>query len=265
MMKVKKETQVPFFQKGAEAKMVWVTPWTEGTAKYHHLQKDVMLNIKRKVFLPGERIPPESWYRKAYKVSAITVRKAFLGLIHDEVLYAEQGRGTFVKRRTLRWKTTSSKFADNVEESWYTPSTRILDVRAVVEPEVARLMGIPPTEPLTAVKRLRHINDEPAAVSISYLPSSIFTCDDRIFLERKRSLYKVLEDKGIIPYATREMFSIGVLSQKEIYTLLQYGRNAPIIYGQRFNYDAEKKLFEYTRNYLRSDMYQIICYHQRTP
>lgn len=265
MMRAKRELQVSFCKRGAEPRMIWVTDWTEGVTKYHHLQKDVILNIKRKIFLPGERIPPESWYRKTYNVSAITVRKAFLGLIHDDILYAEQGRGTFVKRRTLRWKTNSSKFADNVEESWYIPSTQILDVRSVVEPEVAELMGIPPTELLTEVKRLRYMNDEPAAVSISYLPASIFACDDRIFLERKRSLYKVLEDKGVRPCSTKEIFSIGVISQKEIYTLLQYGRNAPLICGQRFNYDEEKKLFEYTRNYLRSDMYQIICYHQRLP
>ncbi|MCI9264014.1 MAG: GntR family transcriptional regulator [Oscillospiraceae bacterium] len=263
MIKPEREWQLPFSGKGFPEKLVWITDSSAAIPKYQRLQKDIVLNIKRKVFLPGERIPPESWYRKAYGVSAITVRGAFSALIEDDVLYAEQGRGTFVKRRTLRWKTVSSNFADNVEESWYTPSTRILDVRSVVEPEVAKLMELPPPEPITEVKRLRYMNDEPAAVSISYLPTSIFTSDDRVFLELQRSLYKVLASKGIKPYSTKETFSFGVISKKEIYTLLQYGRNAPIIYGQRFNYDAEKKLFEYTRNYLRSDMYQIICYHQR--
>lgn len=263
MIGTKREWQVPFCRKGEPKKLVWVTALVEGAPKYQHMQKDVALNIKRKVFLPGERIPPESWYRNVYGVSSITVRKAFLGLIHDEILYAEQGKGTFVKRRPLHWKTMSGNFADNVEESWYAPSTRILDMRSVVKPEVAKLLGLPPTEPVTEVKRLRYMNEEPAAVSISYLPTGILTADDRIFLERQRSLYKLLEERGVKPYSTKETFSIGVISKKEIYDLLKYGRNAPVIYGQRFNYDGAKKLFEYTRNYLRSDMYEIICYHQR--
>lgn len=243
--------------------MVWVSPEAEGYPKYRRIQNDILYNIKYKVFLPGGAIPPESWYRETYGVSSITVRKAFSDLIHKGVLYAEQGRGTFVKRRTLHWKTVSGAFAENLEEKWSIPHTEILDVRTIKEAEIAKMFELPPSHPITMVKRLRYAGEEPAAVSISYMPPSIFSRDDRIFLERQRSLYKVLSEKGIEPYSTKETFTIGVISEKEIYTLLQYGRNESIIFGQRLNYDAEKKLFEYTKNYLRSDIYQIVCYHQR--
>lgn len=264
MIGAKGKCQRLYAQAGKPDKLIWILPETEGWPKYRRIQRDIVYNIRKKVFLPGEGIPPESWYRDAYGVSAITVRRAFSDLIREGVLYAEQGRGTFVRRRALHWKTVSGDFAENLEEKWYIPHTRILEVRTVTAPDIAKLFGLPQGEQLTMVKRLRYASDEPAAVSISYMPSAIFSCDDRIFLERRRSLYKVLADKGIEPFSTKETFTIGVISEKEIYILLRYGRNEPIIYGQRFNYDREKKLFEYTRNYLRSDIYQIVCYHQRT-
>lgn len=263
MISSKSRRQVPFQSTKTKEKLLWVFIRAEGCSKYRHIKNDVVYNIRQKVLLPGEEIPPESWYREIYRVSAITVRKAFSDLIHEDVLYAEQGRGTFVKRRALHWKTVAGDFARNLEETWYIPHTKILDVRTVMAPEIAKLFELPPSEPLTMVKRLRYDTEEPAAVSISYLPQNVLSCDERIFLERRRSLYKVLADKGIEPYSTKETFSIGVISEKEIYTLLRYGRNEPVIYGQRFNYDASKHLFEYTRNYLRSDIYQIVCYHQR--
>lgn len=264
MISSKSRRQEPFLSTKSKEILLWVSCRTEGSSKYRHIKNDIVYNIRQKILLPGEEIPPESWYRSIYGVSSITVRKAFTDLIHENLLYAEQGKGTFVKRRALHWKTVAGDFARNLEEPWYIPHTKILDVRTVTAPEIAKLFELPPSEPLTMVKRLRYATEEPAAVSISYLPQSIFSCDERIFLERRRSLYKVLADKGVEPYSAKETFSIGVISEKEIYTLLQYGRNEPIIYGQRFNYDEEKHLFEYTRNYLRSDIYQIVCYHQRT-
>lgn len=263
MMNSKTRRQVAFQSTKSGEKLLWVSPQIEGCSKYRLIKNDIVYNIRQKCILPGGEIPPESWYRESYGVSSITVRKAFSDLIHEGVLYAEQGRGTFVKRRALHWKTVAGDFARNLEEPWYIPHTKILDVRSITAPEIAKLFELPPSELLTMVKRLRFATEEPAAVSVSYLPQTVFSCDERIFLERRRSLYKVLADKGIEPYSAKETFSIGVISEKEIYMLLQYGRNEPIIYGQRFNYDEEKHLFEYTRNYLRSDIYQIVCYHQR--
>lgn len=263
-MNTKARYQVPFSPVKGREKLIYVSPESDKYPKYQWIKRDIVYNIRQKKLQPGEAIPPESWYRAAYGVSSITVRKAFSDLIREGVLYAEQGKGTFVRRRALHWKTVSGDFAENLEEKWYIPHTRILDVKTVTDQEIAKLFGLPQGTEMTMVKRLRYASDEPAAVSISYMPSDVFKCEDRIFLERRRSLYKVLADKGIEPFSTKETFTIGVISEKEIYTLLQYGRNEPIIYGQRFNYDREKKLFEYTRNYLRSDIYQIVCYHQRT-
>ena len=61
MIKPEREWQLPFSGKGFPEKLVWITDSSAAIPKYQRLQKDIVLNIKRKVFLPGERIPPESW------------------------------------------------------------------------------------------------------------------------------------------------------------------------------------------------------------
>jgi DNA-binding GntR family transcriptional regulator len=64
---------------------------------YSQLARQLRKRIASGEFQPGNRLPSEAELCQAYGVSPMTVRRAVTQLTQEEVAYAEQGRGTFVK------------------------------------------------------------------------------------------------------------------------------------------------------------------------
>jgi len=71
-------------------------------AKYAQLRE----HLKQEIFMgrmaPGSRVPSENTLAAELGMSRHTVRKAISQLVADGFLYTEQGRGTFVRDRSLR-------------------------------------------------------------------------------------------------------------------------------------------------------------------
>ena len=68
---------------------------------YSQLARQLRERVASGEFQPGDRLPSEAELCDAYGVSPMTVRRAVTQLVRDEVAYAEQGRGTFVKSPQL--------------------------------------------------------------------------------------------------------------------------------------------------------------------
>ncbi|MBC8541993.1 GntR family transcriptional regulator [Bianquea renquensis] len=63
---------------------------------YKKIQDELLQSIMIGSLRPGEKVPSEHQYAERLKVNRLTVRKAYASLIKEEILIAEQGRGTFV-------------------------------------------------------------------------------------------------------------------------------------------------------------------------
>lgn len=70
-----------------------------GDSKYMQIKIDIESKITSGHYMPGDRIPSENELASQYGVSIITSRKALELLVHDELIYREKGRGSFVKAR----------------------------------------------------------------------------------------------------------------------------------------------------------------------
>jgi len=66
--------------------------------KYYQLKEILCHDIKAKKIKPGERLLSEHQLAQAYKVHRLTVRQAITVLVHEGLVYREQGRGTFVEK-----------------------------------------------------------------------------------------------------------------------------------------------------------------------
>ena len=64
--------------------------------KYYRIQQQIIEDIKTGRFSNGSKLPSEYEYAATLGVNRLTVRKAYQELIEQGILYAVQGRGTFV-------------------------------------------------------------------------------------------------------------------------------------------------------------------------
>lgn len=70
--------------------------------------------IAQGVYLPGDRLPPESELCKRYQVSSMTVRRTINVLIDQKVVSTIQGSGTYVKGPELGGVTFSLEEFSNI-------------------------------------------------------------------------------------------------------------------------------------------------------
>lgn len=64
--------------------------------KYIHVKRELVKQIKTGLFSPENPIPSESELMRKFGVSRFTVRQAIKDLVHEGLLYTEQGKGTFI-------------------------------------------------------------------------------------------------------------------------------------------------------------------------
>ena len=65
---------------------------------YQLLAKDIRAQLLRGDFSEGQRLPTEAELAVAYQVSRQTVRRAFMDLVAEGLVYRVPGRGTFAQR-----------------------------------------------------------------------------------------------------------------------------------------------------------------------
>jgi GntR family transcriptional regulator len=121
---------------------------------------------------PLARVPSEAELSASFKVSRMTARKALDRLVADGLMFRRAGKGTFVAQpkiahgpsQLLSWSAAMN--AQGVRHS-----TQVLDAGIVPAPtNIAGDLGLTPGVQVVLVRRLRLIEDQPAAIHMSYVP-----------------------------------------------------------------------------------------------
>lgn len=216
--------------------------------------------LKRKIehgkIKENDFLPSEAELQKIFDVSRITVRRAIADLENEKYVKKLHGKGTKVLPVTKHRDV--SKFTSFTEEALAlgeTPESVILENdRRIVEEKIANKIGIGTTEKHYYIKRLFLINGRLVGVSSSYIFHQDMIPDHDEFIEKK-SLYKLMESKGILVSSASETIEAQMPSdilKAELYL----GDNIPVIYRNRIGYDSSGNLIEYTNNYFNAERYK---------
>lgn len=106
----------------------------ESSAAYGRVARDLREAILRRRYPPGAQLPTEAELALEYQVGRQTVRRAFLGLVSEGMVYRVPGRGTFVSGRDGRYLRQFGSFEDLINLSPTTtarvvsPLSRRIDV-----------------------------------------------------------------------------------------------------------------------------------------
>jgi GntR family transcriptional regulator len=151
----------------------------------------------------NDLVPAESELMSSYGVSRITVRAALDQLVADGFIDRHRGRGSFVKAVNPPTRSCLTSFTDQMLNLGRKPVTELVDFRiaSAATFDHSRL-PFAATEKLVALKRLRKVDGECAAIVRSFIPYRVVPGIHPDMFEpegRKQSLLYVLEQAfGIV-------------------------------------------------------------------
>lgn len=222
---------------------------------YHQLKQTLRERIEQGEWKPGQRIPSERELCETYRVSRMTVRQAVTELVNENLLWRDQGRGTFVsKPKIQKLLSRLTSFTEDMRARGKQAGARVLRLElAPAKPAVAHALQIAENQPVVLIERLRLADDEPVGIETSHL--SFERCEAILHEDLSRSLYELLTSKfGQFPTHAEEQLEAAACSAHEA-ELLGVRRGTPVLSIKRTTLNQELRPIEYVESTYRGDRY----------
>lgn len=167
-----------------------------GIAKYGRIAADLERRIDEGELKPGTRLPSQNAMANRYGVTVMTMRQALAELVSAGLLYAAQGRGTFVSERAAPYRLGPlSGFSREMEAQGLVVRTNVLSLKRGVENQEARSrLNLEPSAGITRLERLRTLNAKPLIYQESFMSDTYGAQLSKRELENS-SLYDLLMTK----------------------------------------------------------------------
>lgn len=223
------------------------TSRTEKLSKYKQIIEDIREKITSGEWLPDYVIPSERDLAGDYCVNRITIRKAIAHLKQQGYLHSEPKIGNYVMPLRSHNSNMLYSFSDDTRRLGGKPGQKILEFGLVPVSELIRSnLQLPLScQKVLRIKRVRLSDTTPMGIQTSYLklkPGEVITQPD---LEKKGSLYVLLEEK--LDIKMMEAYeSIGArLPSPTERQLLEIGNDEVVLTSSRITYSNERKPVEY--------------------
>lgn len=188
------------------------------------LYKQLAALIKQKIDerqLPvGQKLQTEQDLSKELGVSISTVRNAYALLVKEGLVTRRAGRGSFVSRLKLsRSLVNIYNFTEEIRALGRTPSSDVLVFR-IRKPsdDIAKALGIPQTDAVYEIERVRRADGNPILLETSYIPVAL--CPNLTDKDAEGSLYEgMMREMNSGLAGAHEIHEASVLSKQEAHTL----------------------------------------------
>ena len=174
----------------------------------------------------GERISTLEELEEEFGVARVTVRQAIELLRAEDLLQAQQGRGTFVSGRPAnnRWLNLATDFDSLVESIRNNVLKRVFIQRDAEPPTVVPGEGTP-AKAYTFLRSVQFNGGRPFSVVNLHLDQKLFLRDSKRFT-RSAALPKIVEMEDVVISHAYQTFTIGV-ADPETADLLEIGLGEP--------------------------------------
>lgn len=220
---------------------------------YRIIREQIINDIERGVYMPGDTIPRQMEIAEQYNVSRGTVRKALDDLIKRGVLATTKGKGTVVAQFDSGakdvYRPLSFSKSKRVESSKL--RSKVIAIQKIpAEPWLAKQLKISIGAPVIYLKRVRILDGIPENYQCSY-----FSCSriEGVDLENFD-----LEQGSLFEHISRETGLYAVMKSEEIRAVfcpdyvaeeLQMHTNDPVLLIMRTVYGQDGLPLEYCEDY----------------
>ncbi|MGH2402958.1 MAG: GntR family transcriptional regulator [bacterium] len=229
---------------------------------YVQLKRSLVAMIQTGLFEPGDRLPPTADLCKRFRVSHITVSKAFDDLARDGVVSRIQGKGTFVASPPIERRLTNLlSFTREMARQGLAVRSKILSVGEIPgTPRQNRLFGRLSGEEASYIRiqRLRYVDGIPACLATSIFPEAIGRRVARLPLENA-SFYDVLENHIGLHLYREERWITPIVATARLGRLLEVRRGAPLFRLEGMTYLEGDVPIEATDTIFRGDRFRFVA------
>jgi GntR family transcriptional regulator len=165
---------------------------------YYQLQEVLKEQIESGVWLPGDPLPSEPQLARQFGVSRVVVRQALAILEDDRQIVRVRGRGTFVAKPKLDYRSGGlARLLDSARSE--DVAVQVLEKRtAAVERSIREALATPEPEDILRVTTLLSVRSVPLAISYSFFrQSDVGWLDEAAHVGRNLPAGLVLGDYGI--------------------------------------------------------------------
>ncbi len=224
-------------------------------ALYYQLKEEIRRKILSNEWKEGSRLPSEKEICEIFNVSRTTVRKAISELEAENYLVKEQGRGTFVRQRSIAQKLHKFySFSEELKGLGIKETAKIVVFKKIVpEHPIRKALQLIEEEQVFWIKRVRYMDEKAYTVENSYIPVK-YAPDITADLIAQNGLYKTLGLFQLYPEHAVETFSAVNLT-KEDAEMMRLKVNDAAIHLTRITYSGVD-IIEYCQSVVRGDVFQ---------
>ena len=225
-------------------------------AKYRIIENHIIDEIKLGNLKIGDQIMTEYQLSDKFDIGRLTVNKALINLAKEGYIKRIAGKGSFViNRMVVRDFNNRRSFTQDMESIGLKAGSVLLEYKIITaseNPYVARMLDAKPLDKLHYFCRLRTGDDEPIAISYTYVPVAI--ADDFDVAVLNDSLNDYFIAIGIVDGSTRQKMTahLPTNEQKKILKI----EHEALLRSAHTRFTKDGIAYEYTETYYRSDKFE---------
>lgn len=225
---------------------------------YLQIQTELMKHIRQGDYEPGQQVPSELEIAAQYGVSRMTARKSLDNLVTKGVLFRRRGKGTYVSDDVVNYGlSTMLSFSRTLEAQGYKITTEMLLKQIINCPEnLIQHLHLGMTDDVVMVRRLRSVNEEPAAIHTAYMDSQVYASILDFDLETSSLHDAIYKISGIEVSYTNDWVKADLATTEEA-KLLRIVKRSPVLRVEGVAYSVSGQPVRFSRAVFRGDMFSL--------
>jgi GntR family transcriptional regulator len=226
---------------------------------YYRVKSVLEERIRSGLLAPGNQLPSETDLCEEFGVSRGTIREALRELVAAGLVDRHHGKGSFVRSEPA-FGPAPMKYTGLLEDL-YDQVTKV-EVRSVeidvepAPPTILRALALDPGTLLTVVRRDRHLDNQPFAYTINFLPTEIGE-QINVSALRKYPLLRLLEENLGIKIDSAEQSMRATIADAEVAKRLAVPFASPLMFAERLYFVRRGKPLYMAQSFYRADRYQF--------
>jgi GntR family transcriptional regulator len=231
---------------------------------HSRIREELRERILRGSLQPHDRVPSESELMAQYGVSRITVRQALADLQSARMIFKVPGKGSFVALpKPFQELGRLQGFAEAMSSMGHATFNRLVHLETVPAMErVADRLRLSVGTPVTEVKRVRFLDEQPVSVDVTWLPTRL---GERLAPDElaTRDIFLILENDLGTPLGHADLAIDAASADAEVAALLDIAPASPVLHIERLTHDRDGHPIDYEHLHCRSDIFQYRLRLQR--
>ncbi|WP_459618281.1 phosphonate metabolism transcriptional regulator PhnF [Bordetella sp. 2513F-2] len=229
-----------------------------GVAVWRQIGELLASDIRKKLYAPGEQLPPEPELAARYGVNRHTIRRAMSELEQSGLVRIEQGRGTFVQEHAIDYAIGKrTRFSENLRRHGLPAHLELLGKQLLRHAEAAGHLGLARSAQVLRVQARGKSGERTLNVAEHYFDPRRFP-DLPEKLDALRSVSKAYAAYGIADYTRKWSRITAALPDPEIARLLGQPKTRPVLQVEALNVDQDQAPLQYSITRFGGDWVQLV-------